>query len=436
VIVEWGASSNGDVPAADGVAYVCDQYPAISHSFILREVLALRRLGMEVDTLSIRRADPRHVLSSADRSELQGTFAVLPIPLRRLVRAHLSAVAKAPWAYLRTMLFALRLGLPSLRDALWQLFYFAEAVVLWRECERRGRRHVHAQFTSPAADVALLLAELGRRLGGSAGGPWSWSFAAHGADIQQTDSRRLARKVRRATFVICVSEYGRSQLMALVEPDHWSKLHVVRCGVDPTVFSPVRRTNGRDRDLHVLHVGRLVPVKGQAVLLEAIALLVARGVGVRATIVGDGPERPALERLAGELGILDRVTFTGYVGQDDIRRYYETADVFCLPSFNEGVPVVLMEAMAMEVPAVASRITGIPELIDDGATGLLVPPGRADKLADALETLAAAPELRRRLGSAGRRIVAEEFNLDRSAQQLRGIFTEAGGIFTEAATEG
>jgi glycosyltransferase involved in cell wall biosynthesis len=176
------------------------------------------------------------------------------------------------------------------------------------------------------------------------------------------------------------------------------------------------------QELGLLTVGRVVPVKGYPVLIEAVGELTRRGVAVRATIVGDGPEREELERLAARLGVRNRIDFVGAVGQDDIRRYYASADIFCLPSFAEGLPVVAMEAMAMGLPVVSTRIMGIPEVVEHGETGLLVPPARADLLADAIEQLAKDPRLRAAMGSAGREKVEAEFDSERTAAQLRAVY--------------
>jgi glycosyltransferase involved in cell wall biosynthesis len=169
----------------------------------------------------------------------------------------------------------------------------------------------------------------------------------------------------------------------------------------------------------------MAPVKGQRLLVDAIAELAKRGIQLEATIIGDGSERHAVESRAEELGVRDRVHFTGWVGQDEIRSHYEAADVFCLASFAEGVPVVLMEAMAMGRPVVATRVAGVGELVDDGKNGLLVSPGRVDQLAGALARLAQSPELRQSMGAEGRRKVAAEFDVDRAAEALVEIF---GGL--------
>jgi glycosyltransferase involved in cell wall biosynthesis len=306
--------------------------------------------------------------------------------------------------------------------------------------------HVHLNGTAPA--VALLLVHFAR------GDPdrWTWSMTVHGpSEFYDTPGERLAEKVRAATFVVCISDFCRSQLMGLVEERHWSKLHVVHCGVDHTVFAPVaaeasaagssavdapgvrssagpasgEAVGGGEQSaaspLRVLNVGRLVPVKGHALLIRAIAELRALGVDAALTVIGEGPARAELERLIGELELDTRVTLLGAVGQDEIVAHYRRADVFCMASFAEGVPVVLMEAMAQEIPVLATAIMGIPELVQDGVSGLLVRPGRADLLTRALCRLAQSPDLAAELGRRGRERVVEEFAIERCARQLLDI---------------
>jgi colanic acid/amylovoran biosynthesis glycosyltransferase len=416
-------SVSGVTGRPSGVAYLTDRYPALSHTFIQREVGALRELGIDVHTFSTHRVGPEHVLSQADREAFATTFAILPISPLRLARAHLRALTAAPCAYLGALGVALRLGRGA-RARLWQAFYFAEAVVLWLECSRRGLRHVHAHFTRPAADTALLTCELGRRAEPDAG--WSWSFSAHGADIYDTDPRALADKVRHATAVVCVSDYGRDLLKTLVEEPHWPRLQVVRCGLDLARYPAIERRPRGPGPVRILTVGRLVPVKGQAVLLRALARMLQDGIDAELTIVGDGPLRASLETEAMELGIARRVRFAGRVGQDDILPFYESADIFALSSFAEGIPVVLMEAMATELPVVASRITAIPELVEDGRNGILVDARRDDQLADALVLLARDPQLRTEMGRAGREQVASRFQLRDAAVGLCEILGRSG----------
>lgn len=388
------------------VAYVCSRYPDVSHTFIQREVMALRALGVRISTFSVRRAQPHQVLSRLDREELERTYALLPPrPLDHL-RAHLRALRRGRWG--RTLWASLRRAPSGARAALWRLFYFAEAVVLWDRCERSGIRHLHAHFANVGSDVAQLAARLG-------GEGWSWSFTMHGStEFYDVRGTRLADKVADARFVACISDYTRSQLMLETEPRHWDKLRLVRCGVDGERFRPPphgRSANGRAR---ILFVGRMLHGKGASVLLEALA-----GLEAEVVMVGEGPHRQELEQRARSLGVADRARFTGAVGQDEIRAHFDEVDIFCLPSFAEGLPVVLMEAMASGLPVVTTAITGVPELVEHGVSGLLVRPARADELRAALARLIADPQLRREFGEAGRRKVEAEFRSDAAARTLR-----------------
>ncbi|HKP89685.1 MAG TPA: glycosyltransferase [Thermoleophilaceae bacterium] len=402
------------------LAYVVSRYPFVSHVFILREVLALRRAGVEVETFTIRRSGAEHVLSADDREAAATTHAIVPPRPLDLLAAHMTALATGPGRYASTLALALRLRGRGARALLWQVFYFGEAALMWRACRRMGIRHVHAHHANVASDVALLAARLG-------GAGWSWSFTMHGStEFFDVREHRLQQKVELASFVVCVSHHGRSQLMRLVDTSHWDKLRVVRCGVDVTAFAPGERDE-REAPLEVLTVGRVDPVKGQPLLIEAVAELRRRGVDARLTFVGDGPGLAELTALADRLGVADRVEFPGAVGQDEIRAYYRRAGAFALPSFAEGLPVVLIEAMACGLPVVASRITGIPELVEDGVSGLLITPARGDELADALGALAADPALRAEMGRAGRAKVVAEFDIERTTADLLAVFTEYVG---------
>jgi colanic acid/amylovoran biosynthesis glycosyltransferase len=404
-------------PARGSIACVVSRYPAVSHAFIVREVQALRRHGLDVHTFTIRRPRPDELLSAADREEHGRTFAVLPPRPLRLLGSHLRGLMSHPLRYVGTLVAAQRLSPPGVRDRLWRLFYFGEAIVVWDECRRRGVRHLHAHFANVGSDVAMLAS----RFGGSG---WSWSFMMHGCvELFDEAPHRLPHKVRDARLVVCTSDFVRAQLMGLVEREHWRKLQVSRCALDARAFAAPPRARGKGR-LHILTVARLVASKGQAVLLEALAELRARGVDADVTFVGDGPDRAALDALAGELGVGDRVRFTGAVGQDELPGWYRRADLFCLPTFSEGLGVVLIEAMAAGLPVVSTRVMGVPEVIEDGDCGLLVSPGRADELAAAIERMATSPDLRARMGRRGRVRVEREFDLDSAGRRLAELFEQ------------
>lgn len=410
--------------SAGPIAYLVGFYPAVSHTFIYREIDALRARGVEVRTVSLRRTPPEELLTEADRAEAARTWTVLPPSAGEVARSHARALGGDPRGYVRTLRLALRTGAGGIRATLWQLFYFVEAVLIHARLRQEGVRHVHAHFANSASWIAMLVAEL------DGPGGMGWSFTMHGpTEFDDVTRYALAEKVRSASFVACIGDYCRSQLMKLTEPDVWDRLVVVRCGVDTERFVPAP-SNGdvpTAGPLRVLCVGRLVADKGQGVLLDAIARLRDRGVGVEATFIGDGEARAQLERRTDTLKLTSSVRFLGSVGQDRIVAAYRAADVMCLPSFAEGIPVVLMEALACGVPVVTTHIMGIPELVRDGENGLLVPPGRADALADALGALAADRERRVAMGLAGRARVVEEFRLDRAAAELERRFSQPEG---------
>jgi glycosyltransferase involved in cell wall biosynthesis len=400
------------------LAYLVGRYPAATHTFIAREILELRARGFEIETISVHATPESEMRTDGERDERRRTVNVLPTSAGTLIRAHFRAFVSSPASYVRTLIAALRMSPTGLKAHIWQLFYFAEAMIVRRYCMDRGIRHLHAQFTSQVTDIALLIAafENGR------GAPLTWSFTVHGPDEFYEVSRfNLAEKVERATFVVCISDFARSQLMTLASEDAWDKLFVVHCGLDPSQFD-AGRSNEPSDDFRVLCVGRLVPVKGQRLLIAAAEGLASRGVRPRLTFVGGGPSEEELRRLAERSPLAERIRFAGVVGQDEIRDLYGDADVVALPSFAEGVPVVLMEAMSMEIPVVTSRIMGIPELVEDGVSGLLVPPGSVEALTDALGRLAADPKLRQALGARGRDKVAADFAIADTAVRLAEIF--------------
>jgi colanic acid/amylovoran biosynthesis glycosyltransferase len=409
-------SSRDEGSEPDRIAVVCSRYPAVSHAFIAREVRALRERGVEVHTFTIRRTRAHELLSAGDRAEHERTRALLPPNPLRLVAAHARAAFTRPLRYLGALALSLRLSTGGVRALLWRVFYFAEGVLLWDECRRRGLRRLHAHFANVGSDASLLAAHVG-------GPEWSWSFMMHGCtELFDERPHRLPEKIRRASLVVCNSHFTRAQLMKLVDRAEWHKLEVVPCGIDADDLPqlPYRPKIG---PLRILTVGRLVPGKGHAVLLEALADLRDRGVETIATFVGDGPEREPLERMAEELRL--DVRFAGAVGQDELAAYYLDAQVFCLPTFAEGLGVVLIEAMGHGLPVVSTRVMGVPEVVDEGETGLLVLPGRADELADAIAHLE-APAERQRMALAARDRAATHFSLDRQGAEVARILFGGG----------
>ncbi|MFZ5963192.1 glycosyltransferase [Thalassococcus sp. BH17M4-6] len=384
------------------LAYLTGEYPRASDTFIQREVAALRRLGHVVETCSIRRTGAEHLVGPEQRDEQARTFHVLeacraPITL---IRAHLRWM-RNPGRYLSALRLAWRTAPKGLRGRAYNLIYFVEAGVLAAHLRDHGVDHLHNHIAKASCTVAMLAGAL-------SGIPYS--FTIHGPDIFfEPQHWRIDEKARRAAFVACISEFARSQLMCFAPQAVWSRLHIVHCGIDPDRYGPGTRTGNR-----LLFVGRLAAVKGVPLLLEAMRDLPE----AELTVIGDGPDRAALERQAQGLN----VRFLGYQSQDAVAAALRDTDIFVLPSFAEGVPVVLMEAMAAGVPVVTTRIAGVPELVEDGASGRLVPPGDGAALTAALRDLLADPALRQAMGAKGRETVAREYTIAQEAARLSHLF--------------
>ncbi len=398
------------------ITYLVSHYPAISHTFILNEIRHLRDQGLDIDVCSIN--DPDRVdecLTVVEQAEKKRCFYVKSAGIGAIARAHLGLLLKSPLRYFRGLGMAVSLAGGSPRELLYRLFYFAEAVVVAHRMQHRGSSHVHVHFGSEVATVGLLVKQVA---------PVGFSLTIHGSDeFYDAPGFHLTRKVEEADFIFCISHYTASQLMRLSESQHWNKISVAPLGVDVNHFSPQKKSDDHDT-LNVLCVGRLNAAKGIHLLLKAVAHLHRQYDSLRLIVVGDGELRASLESLVESLGIADRVEFAGAVNQDGIPPYYQRADVFCLPSFAEGVPVVLMEAMSMEIPCVASRITGIPELIDDGCNGLLFTAADVDALTAALKRLLDDPVLRQKLGRAGRQKVLAGYDLNANFTALAHHFVE------------
>ena len=400
-------------------AYLVSRYPSVTHTFVANEVRGLRASGIRVETATVRRVPPGEALSALGREEYARTWALLPAPPVRLITSHAAAFARAPRAYLATLAVALRLAHAGGRARLWQLFYFGEAIMLWRWMRGHGLHHVHVHHGNVSADVAMLACRYANRAGATL--RWSWSMTLHGPpEFLDVEAHKLAAKVADADAVVCISDFARSQVASLADPAALGKLHTVRCGVDLAAFTPSENP-GRSGSAEILCVAAMSRRKGHAVLLEALAAVVREVPAARLTLAGDGSERPFLEARAAELGVSDAVRFLGAVEHDRMARLYDEADVFCLPSYAEGVPVVLMEAMAMKVPVVATAIMGVPELVEDGKSGLLVPPARPDELASALVRLLRDPALRERMGEEARGRVSADYDAHASAAKLQQV---------------
>ncbi|MGR3465781.1 glycosyltransferase [Limimaricola sp.] len=398
------------------VMWLTGEYPRATDTFIQREVSALRDLGLSVETASVRRTDPAHHVGPEQRAEAGATFHLLERALNpiAITRAKLDAL-RHPRRFVRALALAWRTAPRGLRGQLYNLIYFGEALVLAHRMKTRGITHLHNHIAKSSGTVAMLASEI-------SGIPHS--FTLHGPDIFfAPDHWALGEKIACARFVACISDFARSQAMLFSDPAHWPKLHVVHCGVDPALYADAPPPP----DDRLLFVGRLSAVKGVPVLLRALAKARETRPYLTLDLVGDGQDRAALERLVRDLGLGDGVRFHGYRGQSEVAALLRDTGLLVLPSFAEGVPVVLMEAMAAARPVIATRVGGVSELVEHGRSGLLVPPGAEVPLAEAIAALAGDQARRAAMGEAGRAAVMAGFDARLEAARLAALLRDGPG---------
>jgi glycosyltransferase involved in cell wall biosynthesis len=398
------------------VLYLIGQFPAINHGYLLAEIQHLRKLGIEVWVASVSPPDRAlDQLCPAEREEAARTYYLKSVPAWRAAFLQLGEFLRNPWGYLRGLTFALRLARGNPRRILFHLAYFAEAILVGRRMRENEVSHVMANFS---ATVAIIAARTF---------PITMSFTVHGfGELYDPVGTSLGERIQGSLFVRSVSRYGRGQLMLACERSQWPKLLYFPLGINTAAFVP-RPSREFGCPPRLLCVGRLAPEKGQGLLLEAIAALRDEGCPVCLRLAGDGPDRKWLESRAAELGVFSSVEFAGWIDPTQLRGIYGETDIFVLPSLAEGIPIVLMEAMAMQIPCVAPRIAGIPELISDGVDGMLYAVANVDELASKVRTLIDSPELCAQIGVRARARVMREYEMSANTQSFAMALAERLG---------
>ena len=400
------------------VAYLVNQYPKVSHSFIRREIRALERRGVTVQRYASRGwADV--LVDPADQEERAATRYLLQGGWIGLLASSLEGAMRRPRGFARALALTWRLSRRADRPWIVHLAYLAQACRLAAWLRQTGARHVHAHFGTNPPEVAWLAHMLG--------GP-SFSFTVHGPEeFDKPHALHLREKISAAAFVVAVSSYGRSQLMRWSDARDWDRLHVVHCGIDAGFLEADLSDPPAARRL--VCVGRLCEQKGQLLLVEAMALLAQRGVDAELVLAGDGEMRPDLEKLIARRHLERRVRITGWVSGETVRAEMAAARALVLPSFAEGLPVVIMEAMALRRPVLSTYVAGIPELVRDGREGWLVPAGDLEALADAMQAcLDASPATLATLGAAAHARVRERHDVDREAGRLADLFGRTSSV--------
>ncbi|USX19312.1 glycosyltransferase family 4 protein [Oxalobacteraceae bacterium OTU3REALA1] len=399
------------------IAYLINQYPKVSHSFIRREILALERQGFEVQRIALRGwADP--LVDAEDLRERDKTSYLLRDGVVGVALATLGVMFKSPGRFFGALGLALRMARRADRPLPLHLIYLAVACRMLGWLRASGARHLHAHFGTNPAEVAMLA----RALGGPA-----YSFTVHGPEeFDKPEFLHIKEKIARSAFVVAISSFGRSQLFRWIPFTDWPKVEIVHCGLEPVFHAgPAVPPPAAPR---LVCVGRLCEQKGQLLLVRAVAQLAARGIPVELVLAGDGEMRAEIETLIARHQLQAAVRITGWISSEQVREEILAARALALPSFAEGLPVVVMEAMALRRPVLTTYVAGIPELVRDGVDGWLIPAGDVDHLAAALERALATPlEEIAAMGERAHVRALARHSIDTEAAKLAALIQRANG---------
>ena len=394
------------------IAYLINQYPKISHSFIQREITGVEACGIQVARFSIRSCS-NELIDEANQLELEKTRIVLGTGWVSLLFGLLDVGVTRPIRLLQALWLTLKLSRYSERGMLYHLAYLAEACMLLRWFSDSGIAHVHAHFGTNSTTVAMLCNTIG--------GP-PYSFTIHGPEeFDKVKGLALAEKVERAAFVVTVSSFSKSQLYRWCAKEQWSKIHVIHCGVDDKFLT--QRPVAIPPEPRLVCVGRLCEQKGQLLLVEAASQLASEGLQFKLVLVGDGPLRSEIEAMISQLNLQDHVKIVGWASNSQVCQHILSSRAMVLPSFAEGLPVAVMEALALSRPVISTYVAGIPELVEPGRCGWLVPPGSVEFLKEAMRAALQLPvEKLEQMGRAGAERVAQRHDAAVEASKLAALF--------------
>lgn len=394
------------------VGYFINQYPSVSHTFIRREIQALEKLGVAVVRYALR-SPTKDLVDAQDKAEWHKTRHIQSAGARAILISGAATLLRRPVKTMSVFRLAVRMGWKSDRGLWRHLAYALEGMILGDWARRDGVEHIHAHFGTNSAAIAMFASQL-------AGIPYS--FTAHGSEeFEKAPLLSLDVKLRNAAFAVCVSSFGRAQLMRWTPVELWPRIAVVHCGLDPSFLAGEAASIPTSR--RFVCVGRLGEHKAQLVLVKAVRRLRDEGIGCEVVLAGDGPMRPDIEKAIHRAGLQSEVTITGWISGDRVKAELVAARAMVLPSFSENMPVVIMEALALGRPVISTYIAGIPELVQPGQTGWLVPSSDDEALAQALrEALAASPQQLAAMGAHGRQHVSEQHSAGKEAAKLKDLF--------------
>ena len=396
------------------VAYFTNQYPGISHSFIRREIQALERQDIDVTRFAIRPSKDA-IIADEDLAEQKKTrYITLSSPIA-LTKDILVQAISTPNAILKAFVKAFQFGWKSDAGLFRHCLYFFEAIVLSRWLLVEKITHLHAHFGTNATTIALLAAQIAKV---------PFSFTAHGPEeFEKIELISLAEKAQSASFVVAISQYGASQLKKITDPQHWPRIKIIRCGIEKSFLA--------DSDAHIVSephfvaTGRLCREKGQLDLVEAVAIAVKQYPNLKVTLIGDGPMRAHIEHCIKKNNLEENVFLAGWKTPKQVRELLTKARAFVLPSYAEGLPVSIMEALAVKKPVISTYIAGIPELIEHDSCGWLIPAGDVNAIAEALRQAITADDKKvTSMGEDGYIRVRKNHDIDQEAEKLIAHFKD------------
>lgn len=398
------------------VSYFCSEYPAISHTFISKEVDELEKNGYEISTVSVNYPKNYEKMSNSDKERVETTYYLKRENKIKILGIIFKYFFKNPLLYIIVWFYTLKISLfGGVKNFKKAIGYFIEAILLDNEMKKKDVRHVHVHFANSAATVALIASKFKKI---------DFSISVHGPDIFYNINENLIReKVHESKFIRVISYFCQSQLMRESNPMNWDKFNIARCGVNLEQFKAIK-TKTKNEILNITCVGRLTPSKGQMILVKTAKLLKDKKMKFKLTLVGGGEDFEIIQEALKKMGLSDCVNLTGPVSHDRVKEILSTSDVFVLPSFAEGVPVALMEAMAMEIPVISTKITGIHELIEDKVDGFLVEASNEIQLGDLLSDIIAGKIDLNKIKENARKKVVEKYDINKNINQMIEMFNK------------
>ncbi len=391
------------------VAYLISEYPKRSHTFIRREIAELRRRGVDIHVLAIRRPELSELLCEHDWVDYRDTTPILPTTLFHLLKVHLGYLLFNPIRYIKTIVAAFKHRNRGIKSITWSLFYFAEAILLVDQLKKQNIYHLHVHFANAGANLGYLVSIFNN---------CTWSMTLHGlSDFTYPALPLLGDKLKSVSFANCISNYGRAHALLAVDSEHWHKIFISRCGIELRDLPNIVEYK-KNKIFNIICVGRLSSEKAHLGLIEAFSQVLQKIDNVKLTLLGDGPEREKIEEKIKEYAIENKVTLLGHVSEESVLVKLANADLAVSSSLMEGIPIALMEAMALKVPVVAPRIAGIPELVDDNISGLLFTPTDWAEMAEKMIQLIENDTLRERLIKNGHEKVLAQYTITKSIVPL------------------